>query len=175
MFPNKFVISFFFISKFQIPGNQYLTPPPAADELPDEGYHYSKPKQSKFLRNSKSNALHISVNNLRCLEGHGGYFQANIAVQSFIENLPIIDLDTIDPRCQFHLVGVRLILNVPHEDFQRCGIAACGSRELCANLRFPQIFGMKSLDDSLLTLKCKIQQRIISKTHALRFGISQSR
>lgn len=157
-----------------------MPPPPSADEMPDEGYHYSKPKQSKFLRNSntlfnsKSNPLHISVNSLRCLEGHGGYFQSNIIVQSFIENLPIIDLDTIDARCQFHLVGVRLILNIPYDDFQRCGIFACGSRELCANLRFPQIFGMKSLDDSLLTLKCKIQQRIISKTHALRFGVSQT-
>lgn len=114
------------------------------------------------------------MNNVRCLDGNGGYFQANVGVQSFIENLPIIDLDTIDARCQFHLVGVRLILNIASDDFQRCGIAFCGNRELCANVRFPQIFGMKSLDDSLLTLKCKIQERIISKTHALRFGVSQS-
>lgn len=136
--------------------------------------------QSKHLRNSnvslnsKSSALHISVNNLRCLEGNGGYFQANIVVQSFIENLPIIDTDIIDPRCQFHLVGVQLILNIAHTDFQRCGIVTCGSRELCVNLRFPQIFGMKALDDNLLTLKCKIQERVISKTHAFRFGVSHS-
>lgn len=123
---------------------------------------------------AKSNPLHLSVNSLRCLEGHGGYFKANIAVQSFIENLPIIDLDSIDPRCQFHLVGVRLVLNVPIEDFPRCGITSCGKRELCANLRFPQIFGMKSLDDGLLVLKCKLQERVVSKTHAFRFGVSNA-
>ncbi|XP_055313280.1 uncharacterized protein LOC129574815 isoform X2 [Sitodiplosis mosellana] len=160
------------------PDYQYLPPPPA-DEI-NEGYQYSRPKQPKYLRNSnvllnsKPGALHISVNNLRCLEGNGGYFQANIVVQSFIENLPIIDSDTIDSRCQFHLVGVQLILNIAYIDFQRCGIAPCGSRELCVNLRFPQIFGMKALDDNLLTLKCKIQERVISKTHAFRFGVSHS-
>lgn len=160
-----------------MPDNQYLPPP--ADET-NEGYQYSKPKQAKHLRNSnvfpnsKSNALHISVNNLRCVEGNGGYFQANIVVQSFIENLPTIDTDTIDSRCQFHLVGVQLILNIAYTDFHRCGIIPCGSRELCVNLRFPQIFGMKALDDNLLTLKCKMQERVVSKTHAFRFGVSHS-
>lgn len=152
--------------------------PPPSDE-PVIGYQYSQPKQSKVLRtlspfSAKSNPLHLSVNSLRCLEGHGGYFQANIAVQSFIENLPIIDLDTIDARCQFHLVGVRLVINIPIEDFPRCGIRSCGNRELCANLRFPQIFGMKSLDDGVLTLKCKLQERVVSKTHAFRFGVSNT-
>lgn len=98
----------------------------------------------------------------------------NIAVQSFIENLPVIDLDTIDSRCQFHLVGVRVILNIPIEDFQRCGIVPCSNKELCVNVRFPQIFGMKSLDDSLLTLKCKVQERVVSKMHAFRFGVSHN-
>ncbi|XP_031620390.1 uncharacterized protein LOC116338947, partial [Contarinia nasturtii] len=159
-----------------VPDNQYLPP---SDEA-NEGYQYSKPKQSKHLRNSnlylntRSSPLHISVNNLQCLEGNGGYFQANIGVQSFIENLPIIDLDTIDPHCQLHLVGVRLVLSIANTDFQRCGIVACGAKELCVNLRFPQIFGMKSLNDSLLTLKCKIQERVVSRTHAFRFGVSQT-
>lgn len=153
--------------------------PPQADD-PTGGYQYSPPKKSKLLKhgtallNTKSNALHISVNSLRCLEGNGGYFQANIAVQSFIENLPIIDSDTIDSRCQFHLIGVRVILNIPIEDFQRCGITPCSNKELCVNVRFPQIFGMKSLDDSLLTLKCMVQERVVSKMHAFRFGVSQN-
>lgn len=171
-----------------MPDNQYLPPPPPlpppqADEPIDGGaggYPQSlRPKQSKFLkhepnfRTPKSNPLHISVNSLRCLDGHGGYFRANIGVQSFIENLPVIDADTIDPRCQFNVIGVKLILQVAIEDFQRCGIVPCSNRELCVNLRFPQVFGMKSFDDYLLTLKCKVQDRVVSKTHAFRFGVSQ--
>lgn len=170
-----------------MPDNQYLPPPPPpqppsqADEPIDGGYHQSfkPPKQSKFLkpdhnfRSAKSNPLHISVNSLRCLDGHGGYFRANIGVQSFIENLPIIDLDAIDPRCQFNVIGVKLILQIAIEDFQRCGVVPCSNRELCVNLRFPQVFGMKSFDDYLLTLKCKVQDRVVSKTHAFRFGVSQ--
>lgn len=163
-----------------MPDNQYLPPPSQADE-PSTGYLVPlKPKQSKFLKHdpvfhaSKPNALHISVNNLRCLDGHGGYFQVTIGVQSFIETLPIIDLDTIDSRCQFNVVGVKLILHIPIDDFQRCGVTPCSNRELCVNLRFPHIFGMKSLDDNLLTLKCKVQERVVSKTHAFRFGVSHS-
>lgn len=162
---------------FQVPDNQYLPPP---QDEPIDGYPHSRPKQSKFLKHenvflsSKSSPLHLSVNSLRCLDGHGGYFQANIVVQSFIENLPVVDLDTIDPRCQFNLVGVKLLLNIAIEDFQRCGVIPCSNRELCVNLRFPQIFGMKSLDDSSLTLKCKVQDRVVSKTHAFRFGVSHS-
>lgn len=164
-----------------MPDNQYIPPsPPSQSDEPIDGYSHQRPKQSKFLKHenifltSKSNPLHISVNNLRCLDGAGGYFQAAIVVQSFIENLPIIDSDTIDSRCQFNLIGVKLILNIPIEDFQRCGISPCSNRELCVNVRFPQIVGMKSLDDSLLTLKCKVQERIVSKTHAFRFGVSHS-
>lgn len=159
----------------QVPVNHYLPPP---EEESDVGYQYSRPKQSKRLkdlfsaRNVKTNALQIVINNLRCLQGHGGYFRAHISVQSFIENLPIVDLDTVDPRCQLQLSGVRFVLNVRVEDFQRCGISACGPKELCLNLRFPQIFAMKSLDDGLLTLKCKIQERVATKTHTLRLGVS---
>lgn len=158
-----------------MPVNHYLPPP---EEESDNGYQYSRPKQSKGLkdlfstRNVKTNALQIVINNLRCLQGNGGYFRAHISVQSFIENLPIVDLDTIDPRCQLQLSGVRFVLNIRIEDFRRCGISACGHKELCVNLRFPQIFAMKSLDDGLLTLKCKIQERVATKTHTLRLGVS---
>lgn len=155
----------------QVPVNQYLPP-----EEEDNGYQYPKPKTGKDLFSTRTaRALQIVINNLRCLEGHGGYYQANIIVQSFIENLPIIDLDVIDPRCQLQLNGIRFNLNVRSDDFQRCGISACGRRELCVHLRFPQLFGMKSLDDGLLTLKCKIQERVATKTHTLRMGVSNNK
>lgn len=157
------------------PDNEYLPP---QDEIPITGYQYPKPKQRKTVKNlistknHRNNALQIVINSLRCLEGRGGFYQANIIVQSFIENLPIIDLDTNDPQCQLQLNGIRFILNIRSEDFQRCGITHCGRHELCINLRFPQIFGMKSLDDGLLTLKCRIQERVAAKTHTLRVGVS---
>lgn len=163
------------------PANNYLPPTSEPSGSENNGYHYSKPKQSKllknfdFLRNHKSNALQLVLNDLRCLEGRNGHFRANIIVQSFIENLPIVDLDAIDSRCQLQLIGTKFYLDIPANDFQRCGIFNCGKRELCAKLRFPQIFGMKSIGDGLLTLKCKLQERIIKKTHTLRFGVANLR
>lgn len=152
----------------KVPSNEYLPPS-------DEGYHYSKPKQSKQLKNGKSNALQVQIDNMRCLEGRDGYFQVSLAVQSFIDNLPIIDMDTNDQRCQLHLIGVKFLLSIPANDFQRCNVFPCGPKDLCVRLRFPQIYGMKSLDDGLLTLQCRIQERIVAKTHTLRIGVANTK
>lgn len=112
---------------------------------------------------------------MRCLDGQDGHFQAAIHVDNFIDILPIIDTDTMDSHCQLQLNGVKFYINIPAVDFHRCNINLCGQKELCIRLRFPQILGMKSLDDGLLTLQCKLQERIVAKTHTLRVGISSSK
>lgn len=127
------------------------------------------------MRNHRINELQLVLNDLRCLEGRNGYFRANILVQSFVENLPIIDMDIIDPGCIVQLNGTTIVLNIHASDFQRCGFFNCGTNELCVQLRFPQIFGMKSIGDRLVTLQCRLQDRIVTKTHGLRFGVSNIR
>jgi hypothetical protein len=39
-------------------------------------------------------------------------------------------------------------------------------------IRFPQIRGMRTIDDGILTLQCKLQERIVEKTHSLRMGLN---
>lgn len=155
------------------------------DEQP--GYHYVKPPNTVAvnLRNHKnidltrsqniSNPLRLELNDLRCLQHHDGYFRANIIAQSFIETLPIVDADALSIQCQLRLVRTTFVLNIRATDFERCGVYACSNNELCVKLRFPQIAGMKSANDALLTLQCKLQERIATKTHALRFGIADIR
>lgn len=158
-----------------MPSSEYL--PPASDA----GYDYPKPqsKHSKLLNNiphhSKSNALQVRIDNMRCLDGSDGHFQAVLSVESFIENLPIIDIDTIDHHCQLHLTGIKFHINIRAASFRRCNVHACGQKELCLQLRFPQIFGMKSLEDGLLTLQCRLQERVVTKTHTLRIGVGNTK
>lgn len=157
------------------PSSEYL--PPVADE----GYHYRKPsslqsKQVKSIAHQiKPNSLHIQIDHLRCFHGPDGYFQAVISVKSFIDNLPIIDIDTFDPLCRLHLLGVKLHINISAANFHRCNVHTCGQEEICIRLRFPQIFGMKALDDGVLTLQCKIQERVVTKMHTLRVGVSSAK
>lgn len=166
------------------PPQEYLPPAappftPQSDEIPDDngGYHYPTPqsrglKELDLFRSVKHSPLQLELNDLRCLNSRIGYFKANVVVQSFIEHLPIIDVDVQDQRCQIHLVRTKFVINLSASDFHRCGVYACGDQELCLNLRFPQISGMKSIGDAILTLQCKIQKTTVSKTHALRFGVT---
>lgn len=155
------------------PADAYL--PPQMDEF--GGYEYAVPsarglKEFDLFRAVKHAPLQLELNDLRCLNGRSGYFKANIVVQSFIENLPIVDTDVQDPRCRIDLVRTKFVLNLPSTDFNRCGIYSCSEQELCLKIRFPQIGGMKSIGDAILTLQCKIQEKTVSKTHSLRFGVN---
>lgn len=182
------------------PTSIYLPPPVLSDEPTPEappskpsdydeqtGYQYLAPTKATavHLRNHKnidlfrnqnnSNALRLELNDLRCLQHRDGYFRANIIAQSFIETLPIVDADALSPQCQLRLVRTTFVLNIRASDFERCGVYACSNNELCVKLRFPQIAGMKSASDASITLQCKLQERVATKTHALRFGITDLR
>lgn len=167
-----------------IPNTPEIAPYPPLIHNPSNFEHNSQFQQIKyspqtrilkdmdFFRSIKQSPLQLELNELRCLRNRGGYFKANIIVQSLIENVPVVDVELQDPRCQVHLVRNKFVVNIASNDFARCGVYACSDKELCVKLRFPQIFGMKTLGDALLTLQCKLQERIATKTHALRFGIN---
>lgn len=154
---------------------------PQMDEVkkPDVngGYQYPIPnsrgllKDTDFFRSVQHVPLQLELNDLQCLSGRKGYFRANIVVQTFIEHLPIIDMDVQDQRCLISLVRTKFVLHLAGSDFARCGVYTCGDNELCLKLRFPQIDGMKSIGDAILTLQCKIQRKTVSKTQSLRFGV----
>lgn len=168
------------IPHYDPPSNNYL-PPPEQQPLDDpgtieeDGYHYPTPGSrglKDLLHTSKPISLQLDLNDLRCLNGRIGFFRANIVVHNFINSLPIIDTDVQDPRCSINLVRNKFVINLVAKDFQHCGVYACSEQELCLRLRFPQIHDMKSIGDAILTLQCKIQEKTVSKTHALRFGVN---
>lgn len=169
----------------ETPVPSFPSKPSDDDEHP--GYQYLAPTKATVVsvRNHKnidllrgqngSNALRLGLSDLRCLQHRDGYFRANIVAQSFIETLPIVDADASSAQCQLRLIRTTFVLNIRSSDFERCGVHACSDNELCVKIRFPQIAGMKSANDALLTLQCKLQERVAAKTHALRFGIADIR
>jgi uncharacterized protein YunC (DUF1805 family) len=96
--------------------------------------------------------------------------------QTTIDGIPVIDRDNTDiTGCNIRLQNSNLMVNIRAEDFQKCGVSQCGNaNDLCLRLRFPQIRGMRMLDDPMLTLQCKVQRRVASKTHAIRLGVANN-
>lgn len=127
---------------------------------------------SQSLQNPQ---LQLELNELRCLSNVGGYFRAILSVQSFVQSLPIVENDIQDIRCDPQVIRTRIAISIAAADFRRCGVENCGSQQLCLKIRFPQIQGLRTLADPVLTLQCRIQERVVSKTHALRIGLNREK
>lgn len=145
--------------------------------------NYVPPVHVKQDRKLKDNAARINppllveLNELRCLPNQNGYFKALLTVKNTISHPPIIEHDSKDRRCKLQYDQSKVEVHIPVEQFELCQVTQCGDngQYLCVQIRFPQIAGMRSLNDAILTLQCKIQNRIVTKTHALRLGVSKER
>ncbi|XP_001659563.2 uncharacterized protein LOC110679710 [Aedes aegypti] len=175
-------------------GYQYNPPsspiPPFADEgfsnpSTDTGYNYDRPANAyipplgRALRDEVpggSRPIRLQLNDLTCLDNIGGFFRSSLTIQSAIESVPLVDVtsDSDLNGCDVRVAQNRLLVDIESNNFARCGVQQCGvnSRELCLRLRFPQIAGMRTAADSILTLQCKIQQRVVAKTHSVRLGVN---
>lgn len=161
-------ISEIFIPTVSPPSQAYLPSQSKARELRDELISRDSP-------NSQNSQLQLELNELRCLPNIGGYFKAVLSVQSFVQSLPIIENDVQDIRCDLQVIRTRIVINIAAVDFRRCGVENCGSQQLCLKIRFPQIQGLRTLADAVLTLQCRTQERVVSKTHALRIGLNREK
>lgn len=149
-------------------------PPPSTETtvLHDDGYHYDRPAKWSEARSAP---IRIEMNDLRCLlNRNGGYFKASLNLTNLANASPVIDIDLIDKRCRFRRTKTKFALDIQASDFRRCGVYVCSDKELCIRLRFATIAGMKSASDALLTLQCKLQEKIAVKTHAIRFGVADT-
>lgn len=154
-----------FIPMVTPPSQAYLPSQSKGRELRDE----------LVSRDQPNSQLQLELNELRCLPNIGGYFRAILSVQSFIQSLPIIENDIQDIRCDLQVIRTRVLINIAAADFRRCGVENCGSQQLCLKIRFPQIQGLRTLADAVLTLQCRMQERVVSKTHALRIGLNREK
>uniref|UniRef100_A0A182MES4 ZP domain-containing protein n=1 Tax=Anopheles culicifacies TaxID=139723 RepID=A0A182MES4_9DIPT len=157
---------------------------------PDGGYRYDPPANiyippsaggvGRSLRddpNGQRSPIRLQLNELACLRNNGGFFRASLTVQSSIESVPLVDVENDGgdlSACEVRLDQSRLLVDIAWSDFGRCGVIPCGqtpSRELCLRVRFPAIAGMRTAIDPVLTLQCRIQQRIVARTHSVRLGV----
>lgn len=190
------------ISSTYLPPDEHLSNHPQFDEIPvgdsadknDGGYIISSPSQTylpattrqtvvgrkpKAEVNKSTAPLRLQLLEMKCLANtDSGYFKVSLAVQSFLVNVPVIDEDASASDCNIQLVQSRIVIDINGASFSRCAIRLCnetGQGQLCLKLRFPQIKGMSTLGDSLLTLKCLPQSTIVAKTHALQVAVSRDK
>lgn len=127
-----------------------------------------------------------------------GFFRALLNVQSSavrrIEIAPVADVDfDVDfagDSDSSSFCGIRnfngtlIVVDVPPARFAACGVEPCAIEaatatstaspspsQLCMRLRFPQIAAMRTAADALLTLQCRVQERIVSQTHSIRVPV----
>lgn len=146
---------------------------------PSQGYLPSQTRgrelRDEIFPATQNSQLQLELNELRCLPSIGGYFKAILSVQSFVQSLPMIENDVQDVRCDLQVIRTRIVINIASADFRRCGVESCGSQQLCLKIRFPQIQGLRTLADAVLTLQCRTQDRVVAKTHALRIGLNREK
>lgn len=153
------------------------------DNEPRPGYNYEAPAEqgptpaAAYLPPEKSvpgqQQLRIRVEDMRCLQH--AYFRAVLKLDSFLGAAPVVDHDMEDDQneqCQLKLSRSFLLLDIAADNFEGCGVRTCG-QDLCLRLRFPAIRGIRTSKDSILTLHCKMQERVAIKTHALKVGVSK--
>lgn len=174
------------------PDVQFDEEPASIDDngyVPEPIPHYlpvARQPESRQLRGGGfSLPLHLTLQELQCLAANkpGGYFRATLLVQSPLEHEPVIDSETVlaTSECDIRLVNSRIIINIAGEAFERCAVKRCDplvhdeNHQLCLKLRFPQIKGMTTSGDSILTLQCQGQKRVVTKTHALHVGVSRDK
>ncbi|XP_047359130.1 uncharacterized protein LOC124952786 isoform X1 [Vespa velutina] len=93
------------------------------------------------------------------------FFKASVKTTTSMES-PVID-NVEDEVCKFTRVKNEYTINLEKERFRHCGVVACSTeteRFYCLDLRFPLIPGLRLKDDTKITLRCKVQEKIVSRT-----------
>lgn len=171
-------------------GYNYPTPlPPLSDEIPafpdnnnneePSGYFYDPPIKKESLKLvpqgrqlGSQSILKLELAELKCHKNRdNGFIRVVINVRSFLELPPVIDIDSIDTRCPVAILQSRLLISIAASDFDRCGVQNCGN-DLCLRLRFPHIREMKTINDEILTLQCKVQEKVKERIHTIKMGSS---
>lgn len=182
------------------PFNEYLPPPttsttplpPFLDEEQNNGYYYDPPPDNSYLppasgpfnpRNAKDldffrsapnslNSMKVELKEMNCMTNPSGYFKAQMKIHNNIDTFPVVEHDTSDPRCEIKTLRSQALINIVSDDFGRCGVYNCAGNDLCVRVRFPLIRGLRTRDDLILTLQCKLHERVVGKTHSIKLGVN---
>lgn len=182
------------------PFNDYLPPPtssttplpPQLDVEQDNGYFYDPPLDNSYIppasgpfnaRTAKDldffrsvpnslNSMKVELKEMNCMTSPSGYFKAQLKIHNNVDTFPVVEHDTSDPRCEVKTLRSQALINVVSDDFGRCGVFNCAGNDLCLRVRFPMIRGLRTRDDLILTLQCKLHERVVGKTHSIKLGVN---
>ncbi|XP_015173395.1 PREDICTED: uncharacterized protein LOC107064830 [Polistes dominula] len=97
------------------------------------------------------------------------FFKASIKATT--NELPVIDNVEDEKTCKIVKIKNEYTINLEKEKFRHCGVVACSTETdkfYCLDLRFPLIPGLRLKDDSKITLRCKVQEKIASRTKQIK-------
>ncbi|KAI4499561.1 hypothetical protein M0802_005457 [Mischocyttarus mexicanus] len=97
------------------------------------------------------------------------FFKASIKTTT--KESPVIDNAEDEKMCKIVKIKDEYTINLEKERFRYCGVVPCSTeidKFYCLDLRFPSIPGLRLKDDSKITLRCKVQEKIISRTKQIK-------
>lgn len=167
------------------PPNLYLPPPsspPLNAYLPPVSTAKTSANRTDndffgFSTAATRSPLRLEMSDMKCLNnGEDGFFRTRITVQSFVNTLPVFE-DSLGCHHRLQVSRNEIVIQIPADEFKSCGVTNCGEghQELCMRIRFPQIRGMRTVNDAILALQCRPQERVVTKTHAFKMGVSNDK
>lgn len=115
----------------------------------------------------------IQIENMSCRNTDDDvFFRASIRFTkgATTKEPPVIENAEME-SCKVNRAKDEYTINFEKDRFRRCGVTDCfmeSEKFYCLDLRFPQIPGLRLKDDSKITLRCKVQERITSHTKQLK-------
>lgn len=185
--PSSDDVSHSYGYSYEKPDIPFDLQPPFSDEIPEIPPQYL-PSKGATLRSRNLNQirpLQLEINEMNCYDTQtDGKFQTVLTFKSKNENLPVFEDATQHQHCAINSdeippkFNTRIKMNVSKKDFHHCGIKNCSPGEsediLCVRLRFPTVYKMRLPEDAVLTLQCKMRDKIAVHTKHLQFEVANS-
>ncbi|GAB0090759.1 uncharacterized protein DMENIID0001_055180 [Sergentomyia squamirostris] len=114
----------------------------------------------------------MTLQELKCFPEN--FFRAKILLKTPLPAVPIIENVASMKNCPMRLFGKHLAIDISTKSFTECGIFSCDDGDLCMKIRFPEVEGLRTGSDALVTLKCHPQERIVTQNHALTIALGEN-
>ncbi|KAL2724490.1 uncharacterized protein V1478_009003 [Vespula squamosa] len=150
-------------------------------------YYYRRPSSNLQVRSSQrvhssttenissadkslSQGNDVQIEEISCRDTDDDVFFKASVKTTMAKESPVID-NVENELCKVTRVKDEYTINLEKERFRHCGVVACSTeteRFYCLDLRFPLIPGLRLKDDTKITLRCKVQEKIVSRTKQIR-------
>nr|XP_050858195.1 uncharacterized protein LOC127067401 isoform X1 [Vespula vulgaris]XP_050858196.1 uncharacterized protein LOC127067401 isoform X1 [Vespula vulgaris]XP_050858197.1 uncharacterized protein LOC127067401 isoform X1 [Vespula vulgaris]XP_050858198.1 uncharacterized protein LOC127067401 isoform X1 [Vespula vulgaris] len=151
-------------------GRYYYRRPSSHLQVRSQRVHSSTTESISSADKSLSQGNDIQIEEISCRDTDDDvFFKASVKTTTAKES-PVID-NVENEVCKVTRVKDEYTINLEKERFRHCGVVACSTdteRFYCLDLRFPLIPGLRLKDDTKITLRCKVQEKTVSRTKQIR-------